>query len=161
MSSFLATPAESLVVPAETRVTDVLTLDIYEPYERKILKDFYEVQDTYLDWADEGYENGVSYLEYLGKHGRIRVNHESSAEVDATWIELHPGKLYLKDIIVEKYLANVTKHDGEWLIYVSTPEEHLLTITLDGKVVIEVSEHGSGGVHSPPSIPDEELFQPR
>ena len=43
------------------------------------------------------------YKEYVGKHGRIRVYDEAyeseEAWESAQWLEVYPGKLYLKDVI--------------------------------------------------------------
>jgi len=87
----------------------------------------------------------VSWKEYVGKHGRIRVNDESyeTEEGWATtqWIEIFPGGLYLDDIVRGEYLNNVSRKKGRWKLSIYPPQSPwCLTLELDGNAVVKIND---------------------
>ncbi len=138
---------ETVEVPNGTTLNDVLTMDLYSPFNRQTLVD--NPMDAYGGPADTGHEGStndqVNWYEFLGKHGRIRVYKEvyklEYGWDDAQWLETFPGKLYLDDVIEQELLAGLEFPEKEWKLSLKSQDCSLyLIFELDGRAIRSIAD---------------------
>lgn len=127
-------------VPAETQVEDVLKRALYAPFDRETLLD--EPEDAYGTPDMVGSEGDhVTFLEYVGDVGRVRVYMESYIDptegpIFSTWLESYPETLYLDDVLAPEYSLVAATKDGAWTLHIA-PEDRSwrLSFRLDGRAI--------------------------
>lgn len=134
-------------LPNGTAVTDVLLVDLYGPFDRSTL--LRNSEDAYGEPRSSGSESKgndhVFFKEYVGKHGRIRVYEEAyqseAGWESAQWLEVYPGKLYLRDVIRKQYLADVGVANGNWkLSLMPSDRSWHLTLELNGEAITRIAD---------------------
>ena len=135
----------TIELPSSTKVQDVAYGTLFAPFTIDQLLDPLSLDEEPVDTgSDSKGKDYVFWKEYRGHNGRIRVYDEHYETdygwVDAQWIEIYPGQMYLGDVVNEEYLSGVSRHDDEWILsFTTTEHKWFLTLSLDGKVVQAVS----------------------
>jgi len=120
--------------------------NLYAPYD--VDKLIWEAEDAYGEPTDfRVVDSNVSFAEYGGKYGRIRIYEEVYQEQRGSpeihrWLELYPGKLYLKDVIQEKYLDQLDPGRGTWDVYIrpSSGNPWYMLLELDSNAITKIIE---------------------
>ncbi len=126
-----------------TSVADVISIDLYAPFDRSTLLGRPEV--TYGEPRRFGTDKKGYFKEYVGQHGRIRIYEETYDDGEgwesAQWLEMYPGKMYLREVVRSPYLRKVDVANGEWkLSLVPADGSWYLTLGLDGETVTRVAD---------------------
>jgi hypothetical protein len=140
---------EYISIPDSGSVTDVLAINPFTPYKYSIFMDD-DPESHYgspRETGDEqlGKRHHVSFKEWVGKYGRIRVSVEEFIDgrgdwVIDQWIKIYTNGLYLSDVIKESYLADISPVDGKWFLSIRRGDRRpLVIITLEGTAVLAIS----------------------
>jgi len=134
-------------VPENTRWNEIIEINIYSPFEReKLIKNAIESYGYPIMTRTSGdKKNNLTYDEYLGDYGRIRIYNEANDteqgwEVN-TWLEVSPGKLYLENVISKRYLKDIQYQNGNWKLSVSDPlRTWYFTFELEDNAITKISD---------------------